>query len=588
MQLLSALIVVLLVACGDNRAISTFWIAPDGSDANVGDRARPFATLERARDAARLVLRDTDTAGVLVYVRGGRYELQQTFVLDEEDRDLTFAAAPGEQPILSGGRIVTEGAHSGAMFTARVELEDFRQLWVDGALARRARGAVPPGLALAGELDRIDGVAGYTAPSFPSFTDPSALEFHFTLTWSHKMCGVSDVRSTSPGVRVDMKQPCFYLVTHELGSPVELPSYVENALELVDEVGEWYFDRASKYVYVRTDTELGTVIAPVLERLVEVRGAQNVRFEGMAFAEASWLRPSTYGHPDVQAGFVVDARDPVKLVTYGDTTSIINMHWAYWKTPAAVAVIGTRDVTFHRCTFTRLGGAGLDVERGARGTTIRGNRFIDIAASAIQIGDVLPEDHHPTDGAVLADTQVDNNVIRRAGLQYEDSVGIFVGYTANAVIAHNDIADLPYSGISIGWGWGDLDAGGNPLHTVPWRYDTPTTSTNNRIEKNAIYDIMKTRTDGGGVYTTGALPGTVIANNYIRDAVGWFGGVYLDQGSAFIEVVGNSVFDVPEPYYTGNVRPESLATNREHDNHFGADVDVDAGLTIDYQDLLLD
>ena len=577
------LLLGLLAACGDNRAVSTFWIAPDGSDANVGNVERPFATLERARDAAREVMRETDAAGVIVYLRGGRYELAQTVYFDTQDHDLTFAAAPGEHPILSGGRIVTGWTPAGENFVAPVDLGDFRQLWIDGALAPRARGVVPPGLVLAGDFDRIDGVAGYSAPAFPAFADPSALEFGYTLTWSHKLCGVAAVR----GSQIDMDQPCFYLATHELGSPVELPTYIENALELVDEPNEWYFDRTAKLVHVRADVRTAEVIVPALERLIEVRDAENLRFEGITFADASWLRPSMYGHPDVQAGFVMDARDPSTLVPYGDTGLVINLYWAYWKTPGAIAVTGSRDITFHRCTFTRLGGAGLDVERAARGTTIRGNRFVDIAASAVQIGDVLPDDHHPpSPDQILRDTRVTDNVIQRAGLQYEDSVGIFVGYTANTVVAHNDISDLPYSGISMGWGWGDLDAGGNPLHTVPWRYDTPTSSRDNRIANNAIYDVMKRRVDGGGVYTTGALPGTVIANNHVRRSIGWFGGVYLDQGSAHIEVVGNSVFDVPDPYYTDNVAPDTLATNHEHDNFFGEDVDVGAGLTTEYRDLL--
>jgi hypothetical protein len=139
----------------------------------------------------------------------------------------------------------------------------------------------------------------------------------------------------------------------------------------------------------------------------------------------------------------------------------------------------------------------------------------------------------------------------------------------------------------MGWGWGDLDAGGNPLHPVPWYYDSPTSSVNNAIRKNAVRDVMKRRVDGGGIYTTGALPGTIIEDNYVRGAIGWFGGVYLDQGSAQIEVVGNSVTEVVEPYYTSNVAPATNATNHEHDNHFGSDVDVGAGLTAEYRDLLL-
>jgi hypothetical protein len=267
-------------------------------------------------------------------------------------------------------------------------------------------------------------------------------------------------------------------------------------------------------------------------------------------------------------------------------TNFVNMHDEYWKSPGAIVVDGGRAITFERCRFTRLGGAGLDLARGARDNIVRGNRFFDIAANGIQVGDVTEDDHHPSSpDLVLRNNQITNNVIREIGAQYEDSVGIFVGYTDGTVIEHNDLSRLPYTAISVGWGWGETDAGGG-AYSQPFFYDTPTPSANNRIAYNEIYDILQSRTDGAGIYTLGNQPGTIVDANHIHRSVGFPGGIYLDEGSGFIEVVGNSVFDVGEPYFPHNFVQDRNATCNVHDNYFGIDADVGAGLLPEYRDLL--
>lgn len=562
-----ACLVIALAACSEAERVRELWVAPDGDDANPGTERAPLRTLARARDAIR-----AGPAGrAIVTLSGGRYELAETLELSARDQHITFRAAPGETPVVSGGRFVGVWEPAGIGIVTTSFPDDVRMLWIDGRFAPRARGPAP-------RMTRT--ATGYITDEPLEIAIPQLVELGFTTTWSHKTCGVAAIEGTA----ITMEQPCFDLVTRDFGSRATTPAYLENAIELADEAGEWV--SVGGTIYLRSPATSTEAIVPVLEQLVVLRGARDIRFEGITFADTTFLRPATYGHPDVQANFVMDTRDRDTLVEIDGL--YINDRYAYWKTRGAVVAGGTRDVAFERCTFTRLGGSGLDVERGARNTTIEGNRFVDIAANAIQIGDVLPDDHHPArDDQILRDTRVANNVIRRAGIVFEDSVGIFVGFTQRTVVAHNDIAELPYTGISVGWGWGDLDAGGNPTHPfIPWRYQAPTIARDNEVVANHVHDIMRTRMDGGGIYTTGAQPGMRIADNHVQGATGWFGGVYLDQGSAQIEVTNNSVHDVPDAYYTDNVVPETLASCNEHDNHFDREVDVGAGLEPGYRDLL--
>ena len=178
---------------------------------------------------------------------------------------------------------------------------------------------------------------------------------------------------------------------------------------------------------------------------------------------------------------------------------------------------------------------------------------------------MLKDDHHPDDPRkIVKNNAVVNCYIHDCGVEYWGSVGVFAGYTEGTVIAHNEITGLPYSGISVGWGWGEEDAGGgNPAYEQPFKYDTPTPAKNNRIEYNHIHGVMGKTLDGAGIYTLGNMPGTVIRGNHIHDSTGAgkadrgpIAGIYLDEGSGFIEITGNVVYNVTESDELQQSRPE--------------------------------
>jgi len=218
-----------------------------------------------------------------------------------------------------------------------------------------------------------------------------------------------------------------------------------------------------------------------------------------------------------------------------------------------------------------------------------------VSGNGIQVGDVLAEDHHPSDPrSVVKDNVVANNYLHDLGLEFQGSIGIFVGYTDGTVIEHNEIADLPYTGVSVGWGWGEEDAGGGG-YPQPFYYSTPTIAANNRIAYNHIHRVMQRRQDGGGVYTLGIQPNTTIRGNYIHDSPAGQG-VYLDEGSGFIEVTDNLIYGVSYPLQLNNYQGGRNGTCSIHDNFFdqGSDPDAgasqiaaDAGIQSEYRDILV-
>ena len=152
-----------------------------------------------------------------------------------------------------------------------------------------------------------------------------------------------------------------------------------------------------------------------------------------------------------------------------------------------------------------------------------------------------------------------DNHIHHLGLVYAAGVGIWVLQSGRNQIIHNDVHDLYYTAISVGWTWG-------------YRSNQ---SKGNLIAFNHLHAIGKNMlSDMGGIYTLGVQPGTIIQNNLIHDVSsftygGW--GIYLDEGSSDILVEDNVVYGCKsagfhQHYGRENIlRNNIFAFNREHE-----------------------
>ena len=104
-----------------------FYVSPYGSDTNLGTEQQPFRMIERARDA----------------VRSNTEDMAQNIVV--------YRNYESESPIISGGqKIGGWRLDSGNRWKAGTTLENFRQLYVNGVRAVRARGRPLSGAELYG------------------------------------------------------------------------------------------------------------------------------------------------------------------------------------------------------------------------------------------------------------------------------------------------------------------------------------------------------------------------------------------------------------------------------------------------------
>lgn len=509
--------------------------APDGSG-EACTAARPCSP-QAARDAARAV----DGRDVRVELAGGTYEMSEPLELGAADsgRDghtVTWTAARGAEPVFSGGRALT-GWDKGAEGTWTADVPEGvtpRQLFVDGERAVRARGAA----CAASTCDATKtGMTGATATGIAQWQRPTGAEAVIKVRWRDYHCRITGVE----GDNLTFAQPCWTNSASGTGrtgpawdsTTVDSARYsqvafFENARELLDKPGEFVWDADDRTVtYLPRkgeDMRRAGVLTPVTERLLVVDGAHDLRVRGIGFAHAAYDQPSTdEGYAGTQAG----------LTLTGATGPVDHAGRHYTKPSAAVTVRGGRHVAITGAEFTHLGGAGVILEAGTKDTSVTRSRFTDLSSGAVYVGDTEPRPE-----AELAGERntVAYNTIRRTGVEYTDAVGIWAGYEAGLTVDHNTLDDLPYSGISVGWGWNQPEAQKSVLR-------------DNRITDNRITNVMRVehaQHDGGAIYTQGAQPGTVVSGNYInRSAYGNTerdgNGIYLDEQSSYIRVEGNVI-----------------------------------------------
>lgn len=536
----------------------TFYVSPHGNDDGPGTHGYPFATVQRAQEAVRQHTSDM-SRDIVVTVDDGTYRLDQSLVLGASDSGtnghaVVWRAAPGARPILSGGRQISGWQLSDAangIYRAKAMGLETRQLYVNGRRATRARSDVTGS-------DFTKTATGYTvtgtdAQVLSSLTHPGDVEIQSNVDWMGYRCGIDSVTTQGATAQVTMDQPCWmnanlrYYDAWNMGTPTS----IDNAREFLNAPGEWYLDEQTGWLYYKplSGERMSTanVIAPVLDTLVSAQGTaaapvHDIRFEGLTFADATWLDPSTNeGYAVDQTGMRFTGTANPKNWGHGEVTT---------RTPGNLSFGYAHRIIFDRDVFTRLGAAGLDFNTGSQENIVENSRFEDISGAGIQIGGVLARDGHPPTAAQLTrDNRVSDSVITRIGQEYYDGPGIFVGYTTRTTIEHNSLSHLPYSGITIGWGWGLSDPGGHNKFPVSFTqgmsnagwtvYSTPTASLGNRISANRFDDFMGTLVDGGAVYNlsqqgTSLDNGLVVDRNVATNQHHPYYTFYTDAGSRYV------------------------------------------------------
>lgn len=563
------------ILCSHWLLAGEIWISPKGSDFNDGTRQSPKATLTSALRQAREWRRTEDNriqGGITIYMEGGTYAFHEPVFIRPEDSGTkespTIIRSVGdEKVILSGGISINGWKKQGKVWVADVPVFngrplDFRQLWVNGKKAVRARDVEDfEKMNRICSVDEKNEILYVPVVSIRRLIDNKGnLKAKYAEMVLHQMWCVANLRIRSVEVQGDSAAIRFHQpesriqFEHPWPRPMVTTDghnsafYLTNARELQDVPGEWYHDIDARkvYYYPREGEKMqeAEVIVPAVETLVRVEGTLDrpvchIRFEKITFSYTTWMRPSEKGHVPLQAGmYLTDGYriDPKMQRNYLNHP-LDNQGWLGRPT-AAVRVVAAKQIDFERCRFEHLGSTGLDYEEAVQGGVVRGCLFRDIAGNGLLVGSFSPaahETHLPYDPAdrreVCTQQHINNCYFTEIGNEDWGCLAIAAGYVGDVNIEHNEISEVPYSGISLGWGW----------------TQTVNCMRNNRVHANLIHHYAKHMYDVAGIYTLGSQPKSYVTENcvhsiykpgYVHDPNHWFY-LYTDEGSSFITVRDN-------------------------------------------------
>ncbi len=514
-------IAMMLSSCGSNSSSGiTYWVSPAGSDqTGNGSQAQPFLSIQQAQ----LAVRQNPSRGyvpITVNIEPGTYELSAPLAFDAGDSGsfmapVTYQAAPdaARPVVISGGTPVTGftcttgiGFNNCTAAVQGVPVQEMpRQFYVNDQRVMRAR--TNPGLPINPCYTRVANGFQNTDPILcpATFQHPELIEAVTLAQWKMMRCPAT----SSSGSTLIMQNPCW---NNANSSPIpwnfQMLSWLENAPEFLTAANMWFYDPDAQTLQY-TNPNPGAphnAVLPVLETLLSITGkpgspASYITFRNLQFSYATWLEPNS------SSGYVADQSGNL-LIGNNDSYSAIGHQQFVSTTPGNIALTYATHITFDSDMFLHLGGAGLALGTGSQYDSVTNSIFNDISSSAIEIGGFSASDQRPTQAEETRDNLISNNLISYTGQDYYDSAAILVGFTHGTMIVHNTISQVPWTCISIGWGWGLFDQGGFPglpgATPGQWgNYSTPTIASDNLIASNKFENFLEQLWDGGAIYTNG-------------------------------------------------------------------------------------
>jgi len=532
-----------------------FYVSPHGKG-NLFSREHP-GSLTGVQSKVRSIT-SAMKGDIIINLLGGTYPLDTTFNFLSGDSGnngytVIWQAYPGATPVLSGGTTVCHWSlfdKKNNIWKAKIKRSlKFRQLYINGQRAVRARTPNMTSISDKGPYARLfswnKNHPIVSSSLLANLQKPGHVEICVNHYWQHFRYRLASFSVTGDSTMLTLKLPEAGIEHPFIDD--HAPFILENAYEFLDAEGEWYLDSENNSLFYKprkgeTMNKVQTVI-PVLETILNIEGSagkkvHDIEFRGISFQYSNWTAPDDRGYTSAQAAIGMDI-------------------------PGMVEVSHASHILFERNVFKHAGGFGLVFSSFSDHNRIEGNIFTDISANGIvmdpmytKTGNQIQKDSQyswmVSEGAMrtLQSTSqydiIKNNLVEFCGRDYNDAVGIYASLPDHLLIQHNEVRNLTYSGISVGWSW--------RKEQTPHR--------DGEISYNKVHDVCLTNPDGGAIYILGTVSGngSHIHHNYtynVGSPNGWaaswaMAGLYTDgPGANNIKLDSNVIKNCTSAFHNG-------------------------------------
>ncbi len=556
-----------------------------------GTKECPFSSVEAAKEYVKSL--DKTNGDIVVEIADGYYELSETLVFDESDSGnencrIRYTAANGATPVLSGGKKITGEwtSEGGGIYSINLDRAvKLRSLYVNGERAYMTSKVIKVlggygKYEIEADSDEYAWISGsetagvkFSLGSIPLNTrNADDIELMTQTTWNTTIVCADklELKGLNVGVRLQMPYGAI-AQTLGLGNEYQFKNnnMVYNVFEWLDEPGEFYFDKTEKKLYYypkgNEDIKTAEIIVPQLEKIIEISGtnlksnAGYLSFEGLTFAYTDWnlhCVNGSYGRATNQGAAALNA--------YAQEFWHDYIYRAYDVGPASICISSANNVILKGNTVCHTGNDGISVVNDVKNLSVIGNIVYDTGGTALLIGHPQHEyigDKNSDKGLFSdrekydADTEgvcknlnVSDNLFKNTCRLFWGDSGVMVYFAQNLDFCHNQIENTPYSGISLGWGWWNMN--GSEESVVP---NCPSeTMRSNKITNNRFINTITTLSDAGAIYTIGDMPDTVISENYIKtigsgkSATYHIRGIHIDEGTKNVYGEKNVIDIEPE------------------------------------------
>lgn len=580
-------LILLQQATWANKRI--LYVSPDGNDQWSGTYADtqaddgPLATLDAARLKVRQLKADFAEDTIEVQFRNGLYRLMETVVFSPEDaggesNPIVYKAFPGETPVFTGGVEISNWKKcaedpvgftpeaKGKLWVAKIPNDQKAQwnitsLYDGDKLLKRSRSGSfkyadvekkedsnRQGKKLTSVLDYegkpvapFDRTIYYKDNNLKDWKTPSDIELLLKdRPWMINIIPIESIDTTNKIAHLSVDP------TYQAINPNNR-YWVENAIEYLDEPGEWVFNSKEGLLYFWPEDEINdmTITAPCLQEFIRVEGSEggpfvsHLHFEGLTF---------THG-----------LRDDLLEGDKG-----LQHDWEMFdKGNAVIRFRHAEDCSIKQSTIVSSSGTGIRLDLHCQRIVVASNHLSYLGGGGVVLSGYGPGTKDENKNNVVHD-----NYIHHVGVILWHSPGIFIAQSGNNEITHNTIHDLPYNGIAV--------SSCRPhefylVKRIPFRrawvssirfdecepyilkgleaeYQNRLSnfmpllhSRENIIAMNDISRVLLKLHDGNAIYFSAMGENNVVENNYLHQNYGTAGAIRLDDNPSFTIIKNNVI-----------------------------------------------